>query len=167
MVFIITIMSPFCCRRSRKYATFDYTFFSYVATHSQTCTEESKYAQEIGLSSWKQVNYGDWNLDLDVGVEEKFCKGEISLVVCTAFLWTKTSYFSSALYFLSGDSIHLHFLLPTSSLALGVTFHFLCNLYENLPFTLVKIHMGGNNVICDLPSNQRLLNRPWKAFSKN
>lgn len=42
--------------------------------------------QGIGYCSWKKVNYRDQNLDLDVGVEEKLCKGEISLVISRIFL---------------------------------------------------------------------------------
>lgn len=35
-------------------------------------------AQETEHCSWKKVNYGDQNLDFDVGIEEKFYKGEMS-----------------------------------------------------------------------------------------
>lgn len=45
-----------------------------------------KSTQGIGHCSWKKVNYGDWNLDLDVGVEEKLCKGEINLMIPGPFL---------------------------------------------------------------------------------
>lgn len=42
--------------------------------------------QRIGHCSWKKVNYGSQNLDLDAGVEEKLCKGEISLMISRVFL---------------------------------------------------------------------------------
>ena len=75
-------------------------------------------AQEIGRCSWKKVNYGNCNLDLDVGIWEKFCKAQISLVISRVFLLTTTSYLISSLYFISDYTIHLYLLLLTF-LALG------------------------------------------------